>query len=204
MEYAVCDVEPHPRGRPRDEAIDDAVLAATLDQLAAHGYEGLSLVAVARAAGTTRQAIYRRWQGKADLAVAAVVSLPEAADLEPTGDHRADLHAELDAFHRGVLRPGGVSMVGTMLQESTDPGLRDAYRERVVAPRRRRIRAILSAAVADGTLPPTTDAELAVASCTGTLYALALAGEVPSPDWPERMTAHVLGRSAPSAPEADR
>lgn len=193
MQYAADTVEAHPRGRPRDEAIDDAVLAATLDQLAAHGYEGLSLVAVARAAGTTRQAIYRRWRGKAELAAAAVASLPEAADLAPTGDHRADLQSELEAFHRGVLRPGGVSMVGAMLQDSTDPDLQGAYRARVVGPRRRRLRAIVEAAVADGTLPPTTDVDLTVAGCTGTLYALALAGEPIDGAWPARMTAQVFG-----------
>lgn len=31
-----------------------------------------------------------------------------------------------------------------------------------------------------------------MASCTGTFYALALAGQVPGPDWPERMVAQVL------------
>ena len=191
--------EAHPRrGRPLDGAIGDAVLAATLELLAAHGYEGLSLVAVAKVAGTTRQAIYRRWSGKAELAVAAVASLPEAADLEPTGDHRADLRAELDAFRRGVLRPGGVSMVGAMLQDSTEPALRAAYRDRLVAPRRRRLRAILRAAVADGELPAGTDVELVAAGCTGTLYALALAGDVPGPDWPERMVAQVFGEKSTS------
>lgn len=192
MQYAADTGEAHPRGRPRDRGIDEAVLAATLEQLGAHGYEGCSLVAVARAAGTTRQAIYRRWSGKAELAVAAIASLPEAADLEPSGDHRADLRAELEAFRRGVLRPGGVAMVGAMLQDAADPEWRDAYRARIVAPRRRRLRSILEAAVADGTLAPTTDIELAVAGCTGAFYALALAGRVPGPEWPARMVAQIL------------
>jgi len=199
MEYAADEADAHDRGpgrgrgRPRDGAIDDAVLAATRDELAAHGYDGLSVVAVARAAGTTRQAVYRRWPGKAALAVAAIASLPEAADLPRSGDHRADLRAELDAFHRGVLRPGGVSLVGSMLQDSADPELRDAYRARLVAPRRRRLRAILRAAVEDGTLPASTDLDLVAASCTGTLYALALAGVPIDPDWPDRMVAQLLG-----------
>lgn len=198
MEYAADGGVAHARGgargrgRPRDGAIDDAVLAATLEQLAVHGYEGLSLMAVAKAAGTTRQAIYRRWRGKGELAVAAVAALPEAADLEPTGDHRADLRAELEAFRRGVLRPGGVSMVGAMLQDSVDADLRDAYREHLVAPRRRRLAAIVEAAVADGELPDGTDVELVVAGCTGTLYALALAGRPAGRDWPDRMVATIF------------
>lgn len=147
----------------------------------------MSLAAIADAAGTTRQAIYRRWTSKVDVAVAAIESLPEAAPLVPTGDHRADLVAELAAFRRGVLRAGGISMVGTMLQDATDRELRLTFRSRIVAPRRARIRAILEAAVDEGDLPSRTDVELAVASCTGTLYALALAGEPIPDDYAERI-----------------
>ncbi len=182
-------------GRPRDESIDGAVLAATLRHLADHGYEAMSLVAIADDAGTTRQAIYRRWKDKADLAVAAIASLPEAADLEPTGDHRADLFAELAAFRRGVLRPGGISMVGTMLQDGTDPALRAEYRERIVAPRRRRIRLILQAAIDDGSLADDVDLDIAAGSCTGALYAIVLAGDPVPVDWPGRMVDQVLGLS---------
>lgn len=180
-------------GRPRDGAIDVAVLAAARRHLAEHGYEALSLVAVAEEAGTTRQAIYRRWATKAELAVAAIASLPEAADLEPTGDHAADLLAELRAFHRGVLRPGGVAMVGTMLQDGTEPALRAAYRQRIVAPRRRRIRRIVKAAVDEGALPAGTDVDLVVAGCTGTLYALALAGAPIPSTWAQRTVRQVFG-----------
>ena len=189
-----------PTGRPRDQAIDDAVLAAAREHLARHGYEAMSVAAVAADAGTTRPAVYRRWPTKADLAVAAIASLPEAAPQPRTGDHEADLRAELAAFARGVGRPGGVSLVGAMLQDGTDPELRARYRELVVAPRRARLRAIVADAVADGTLPADADVELAVASCTGSYYALALAGRAPGRGWAARMARHVLapaGRAQP-------
>jgi AcrR family transcriptional regulator len=44
-------------GRSRDASIDDRVLAAAARQLAASGYEALSVAAVADEAGTTRQAL---------------------------------------------------------------------------------------------------------------------------------------------------
>ncbi|MEZ5265703.1 MAG: helix-turn-helix domain-containing protein [Acidimicrobiales bacterium] len=72
-------------GRPRDRTIDDAVLAAARELLAAVGYEALSMSAVAEAAGTTRQALYRRWSSKADLATAAVAAMSEA-DARPETD----------------------------------------------------------------------------------------------------------------------
>lgn len=169
------------------------MLAATLTQLASIGFDAMSVVAIADAAGTTRQTIYRRWPTKAVLAVAAIASLPEAAAIEPTGDHRADLLAELAAFHRGVRRPGGVSMVGSMLQDGTDPELRTRYRDRVVAPRRRRLRAILDGAQLDGLVAPEIDTSMLAASCTGTLYALVLSGEAVPRDWPARMVTALLG-----------
>jgi AcrR family transcriptional regulator len=185
-------------GRPRDPSIDARVLAIARGQLAEHGYEGLSLTAVADAAGTTRPALYRRWPSKAELATAAIAALSTADARPPTDDPYADLVAELAAFRRGVTRPDGLSLVGTMLQRSTDPELLRLYRERLVRPRRARLRAILERAVAAGQLPG-GDLELAVASLTGAFYALAPAGSIP-PHWPARAAAHAwraLGGTAP-------
>lgn len=47
-------------GRPRDPHIDGAVLDATLTMLSETGYRRLSVEKVARRAGTTKPAIYRR------------------------------------------------------------------------------------------------------------------------------------------------
>jgi len=185
-------------GRPRDPSIDGRVLEIARRQLAELGYEGLSLTAVADEAGTTRPALYRRWPGKAELATAAIAALSTADDRAPTDDPYADLVAELAAFRRGVTRPDGLSLVGTMLQRNTDPELLRLYRERLVLPRRTRLRAILERAVAAGLLPG-GDLDIAVASLTGSFYALALAGAIPA-QWPVRAAAHAwraLGGDAP-------
>lgn len=49
------------RGRPRSVEVDRAVLAATRDLLLADGYDALSIQAIARRAGVSRAAVYRRW-----------------------------------------------------------------------------------------------------------------------------------------------
>jgi AcrR family transcriptional regulator len=185
-------------GRPRDASIGDRVLEVARRHLAENGYEGLSLAAVVEEAGTTRPALYRRWPGKAELATAAIAALSEAQARSSTDDPFADLVRELEAFRRGVTRPDGLSLVGTMLQRGTDPELVRLYRERVVAPRRRRLRALLERATDGGHLPG-HDLDLAVASLTGSFYALALAGSIP-PRWPERAAAHAwraLGGNPP-------
>lgn len=187
-----------PAGRPRDHSIDERVLSAARRHLAANGFEGLSLSAVAKEAGTTRPALYRRWPGKAELATAAIAALSEAHTRTPTTDAYADLVRELEAFRLGVTRPDGLSLVGTMLQRGSDPELVRLYRERVVGPRRERLRAILERAVEDGAVPG-GDIDLAVASLTGSFYALALAGAM-VPRWAERAAAHAwaaLGGAPP-------
>jgi AcrR family transcriptional regulator len=114
-------------GRPRDPSIEGRVLEIALRHLAEHGYEGVSLAAVAEEAGTTRSALYRRWPGKAELATAAIASLSEAGTRGISEDPYGDLVAELAAFRRGVMRPDGLSLVGTMLQRGTDPELARLY-----------------------------------------------------------------------------
>jgi AcrR family transcriptional regulator len=188
-------------GRPRDVGIDEAVLEAARHQLAAHGYDAMSVVSIADEAGTTRQAVYRRWPSKADLATAAIAGMSRAARRPDTDDPYADLVEELTAFHRGVSRPNGVSMVGSMLQDATDAELQGLYRERIIAPRRARLRHILRRAVDAGLLEPDADVDYAVAACTGTFYALRLAGAQISKSWPER-TAALVWRALGGVPAA--
>jgi AcrR family transcriptional regulator len=180
-------MQTRPAGRPRDAEIDARVLAVARRHLARHGYEALSVSAVADDAGTTRQAVYRRWPTKADLATAAIAAMSEAAERPATDDPFADLVRELEAYRRGVGRPDGVSMVGTMLLRSTDARLRALYRERIVAPRRARLRGILERARSSGLVAADADVDLVVTMLTGSWYATALAGEPHPDDWPARV-----------------
>lgn len=195
----IVDTSRRSAGRPRDPDIDVAVLAAARRHLAAHGYDAMSVAAVAEEAGTTRQALYRRWPSKADLATAAIASLSQADDRPDTDDPFADLVVELTAYQRGVSRPNGISMVGSMLQDATDPDLKALYRERIVAPRRARLRSIVQRGVDAGLLAPDADVDYAVAACTGTLYAMELAGLRIPRTWARR-TAALIWRAAGGEP----
>lgn len=179
------------RGRPRDVDIDHRVLDIARRHLAQHGYEAMSLVAIADEAGTTRQALYRRWPSKADLATAAIEAMARADERQPSDDPFADLVAELEAFRNGVSRPDGLSMVGTMLNSATDPELVALYRQRVVARRRARLRKILERARDSGLLDADADLDIALAMLTGNWYARALAGDPPPRRWPYRTAALV-------------
>ncbi|MGH9155061.1 MAG: TetR/AcrR family transcriptional regulator [Acidimicrobiales bacterium] len=178
-------------GRARDSAIDVNVLAAAGRNLSAHGYEALSVAAVAEEAGTTRQALYRRWPNKVELAAAAVAQMADPVRAAPVTDPFSALVSELADFRRGVSRPGRLSLVGAMLQDGTDAEVLARYRAQIVAPRRRRLHAIFERARVEELIDPDADLEVAVTMCTGGWYGRALAVSTPPPRWPERTAALV-------------
>jgi AcrR family transcriptional regulator len=182
------------RGRARDPDIDARILAVANRHLSTGGYAAMSLAAVAEEANTTRQALYRRWPTKASLATAAIKAVEDVSPENSSENPFLDLVVELADFQRGVSRPGRLSLVGTMLQDCTDPNLRARYRQRVVAPRRRRIRAILERAQQLGLIDPEADLDLAITLPTGSWYARALVGQRPPRNWPER-TARLIWRA---------
>jgi AcrR family transcriptional regulator len=206
-------------GRVRDAGIDARILAVARRHLSVFGYERMSLAAVAQEAGTTRQALYRRWAGKAELAAAAVATIEDDAGPGDAGPGDAGsgessdglfegpfaaLVAELADFRRGVSRPGRLSLVGTMLQETTDPAVAARYRARVIAPRRRRLLAVLREAQRSGLLAADADLEVALTMCTGSWYGRALAGDPAPPDWPARTAALVWRALGGLPPEVGR
>jgi len=178
-------------GRPRDGAIDAAVLPVALRQLAARGLTALSVAAVAEEAGTTRPAIYRRWPTKLDLAVAAVAGLAEVDPPQAAADPFADLVAEVAHFRRCIGDAGALALAGVMLQDGVDPVLRRKYREHLVTPRRARLRGCLRRGVEKGLLATDADLDIAVSLPTGSWYAYAVSGRPAPRDWAPRVSAQV-------------
>jgi AcrR family transcriptional regulator len=174
-------------GRPRDAGIDDAVRSEALRQLARDGFAGLSLAAVAAAAGTTRPAVYRRWPDKTALVVDALAGLARSAPPVPIGAPFDDLVAELEHFRRCITEAAALPIAGLMLGDGVADEVRQLYLDHVVLPRRTRIRAHLRAGISSGELDPDADLALAVTLATGSWYALALAGTTAPRDWARRV-----------------
>ncbi|HYP45869.1 MAG TPA: TetR/AcrR family transcriptional regulator [Propionibacteriaceae bacterium] len=193
-------------GRARDSSIDERVLEVAGRQLAEVGFEAMSMAGIARAAGTTRQAIYRRWPSKSQLATAVIGHLPQAGlaprapeQESPFVDPFGDLVAELADFAAGVSGPGRLFLVGTMLQDTTDASVQERYRNEIVVPRNRRLREILEQAIALELIDADADLDVAVTLGTGSWYAGALAGDPAPPQWPVR-AATLLWRSVGGTP----
>ena len=184
------------RGRPRDTDLDEAILIAAHELLATEGLGGLSYAAVAKRAGTTRPAIYRRYATIEALAVAAIGRTARSITPDPTGDLHTDLVAELTSFRDGITSVDGLSLTAVTLDAATDESIKAAYRRTVVAPRRARLAAILAAAHTAGHITATpTDQAALVSMCTGSWYAYAIAGTSPPTDWPAQ-TASLIIRAA--------
>lgn len=191
------------RGRRRNDAIDQRVLTVANRHLSLHGYEAMSLTAIALEAQTTRQALYRRWSSKANLATDALKTVVDTGPEMSSEDALGDLTDELTNFQSGVSRTGRLSLVGAMLQDNTAPEVLDRYRSHVVAPRRRRIRAILERAQRLELIDLDADLDVAVTLCTGSWYARALAEPLPPPNWPIRTATLVwraVGGTIPKSP----
>jgi AcrR family transcriptional regulator len=83
--------------RRRGAELEDAILRATWEELAAVGYMNLTMEGVAERARTGKQVLYRRWRSRAELVTAAmrhrVGSI--ADDVPDTGELRGDVLAVL-------------------------------------------------------------------------------------------------------------
>lgn len=169
-------------GRPRDREAEARILKAALRQLAEDGYSRMSLDAVAAEAGVSKPTLYRRWSSKADVATAALRTIQLAEPPVNTGTAKGDIAATLKNFSRSLLRPNGMSLIGTVLaEEAHTPELLRLFRERIVAPRRAMLRAILERARAAGELRPSANLDAAVNLLIGAFYARYLAtSQVPS------------------------
>ena len=87
-------------GRPRVEELEGRILEATQDLLIEAGYGGTTIAAVADRAHCGKSAIYRRWETKVDLVVAAVRASQIPPEVPDTGSLREDLLAA--ASHCGL------------------------------------------------------------------------------------------------------
>lgn len=146
-------------GRPRESAVDESILAATQDLLITHGYAGMTLQSVARAAGTGKAAIYRRFASKAVLVVAAVTALQSPVEVPDTGTLRDDVLAAALHFARPDDRASRVlaSLLGEL---GRDQELYDAARRAIGGPPVDALVAVIDRWVERGAIHPSTPVAL--------------------------------------------
>lgn len=184
------------RGRPRDTDADEAMISATLDLLDEHGYAGLTLAEVARRAGGSRTALYRRWADKPQLVVEAMVSRLPARDLPDTGSTRGDLLAYTQQLAATFSHtPAARVLPGLVAAMAADPSLAASYRKLLVQPLRQQVRAAITRGIARGELDEDADVEFILDAVAGPLYVrLLITGDPVDPHYPRAAVDLVLAR----------
>jgi AcrR family transcriptional regulator len=138
-------------GRPRDPRIDSAVLDATVALLVERGYASLSVDAIARRAGTSKPAVYRRWPRKAHVVHEAVFPVSDATDLPETGSVGGDVRQMLRRTVGVLTTPAArAALPGLVGETAADPTLHAALLERFAHVLSRGLTDWLNAAVARG------------------------------------------------------
>ena len=175
--------------RPRVEGDREQQLYdATLEILAEVGYDRLTMDAVAARAKASKATLYRRWSGKAQLVIDALVSEKEPPRDHDTGSLRGDLIATFCGMG-GLTDAHQMALVGSVITAiSRDADFAEAFRRDFVAPKSAIARAIYQRAIARGEIRDDVDLDVLVPALPGiVLHRLFLLGDRPTRDLIERV-----------------
>jgi AcrR family transcriptional regulator len=162
------------RGRPRDLALDHRILGATRAAIATDGYAGLSIEAVARAAGAGKQSVYRRWARKPLLVFDALFGGADAvAEVLPdTGSLVGDLEAISAEQTRVYATPEMLVLVRGLVADClSEPASLEWLRRRFIAPRLEVLATVAERARARGEVAGDVDSSVIAEAMAGTMFA---------------------------------
>ncbi len=126
------------------------LLAVTLQLLQEHGYDRLTVDAVAAKACASKATVYRRWRSKAELVLAAFIEgIRQVAVPPDTGTLRDDLvHVGELICQQGRQHAGTIRAV--LVEMSRNPALNDAMQHQFIEQRKALISHIFQQAVDRG------------------------------------------------------
>jgi AcrR family transcriptional regulator len=143
------------------------VLAAARTVLLEEGWERVTLARVAERSGYARTTLYRHWPQRLDLLRDLIGEEVRLLHTTPTGDLRADLIAELEAFRVAVTTSGlGRVMIAIGQQARDDAQLAD-LNSSIRVDGARVLNNILAAGSARRELRPGLEPDAAVAQLVG-------------------------------------
>lgn len=166
-------------GRPRDASIDSAVLDAASELLEVSGYGALAVEKVARRAGVSKTAVYRRWPTRQQLVLAELQRRMGEVHPVDTGCTLCDLNEALGMFVRTFTCMGPEFFSPLLADCSTDPALRQEFLDTLFQPPRQAVHTTLVRAVARGDLRADADLTLVVDSLASLVHYRLLFGHAP-------------------------
>lgn len=151
---------PRGRGRPRNQSVDAAIRAATIELLSEIGYARLTIDQVAARARVSKTSLYLRWRNKVALVADALQHRARAVPAVPdTGSLPGDMREFLSALVRSRnLASRALAAVSSEIASNAE--LRQAWHRGLAGMLTACIRTIITRAVSRGELAATSDVEL--------------------------------------------
>lgn len=172
------------RGRPggRTARVRQDVLDATLRHVAVHGLDGLTIAAIATAAGVAQTTVYRRWPTPPALVADALGELATHRNPMPdNGDIRLDLQQLIGQIIDLLSEPALARLVGASLALASDPDVA-AARKLFWTNRFDLSAEVVARAVRRGQLRPDSDPREVIETLVAPLYLRILVTDQPVGD----------------------
>lgn len=174
---------PRPGGRPRDAALDEAIILATRARLVRDGYSQMTIGDIAADAKVSRPTLYRRWTTKFDLVVDAL----DYGFRKQRDSYKVDLSsmAPREALVEAVRRldptyfnPDAMVLMGNFAGEAIrTPELLGILREHSVEPRVTLVENVLKQLQESGAVREGIDRHTIATMCFGSYFAAFYRGE---------------------------
>lgn len=170
-------------GRPRDPALDEAIILATRARLVQDGYSRMTIGDIASDAGVSRPTLYRRWSNKFELVADALdwgfrkqrdMYRLDPSSLEP----REALVETVRRLDPAYFNPDAMVLMGNFAGEAIrTPGLLQILRKHAVEPRVTLVEDVLSRLQERGAVSADVDKHTIATMCFGSYFAAFYRGD---------------------------
>jgi AcrR family transcriptional regulator len=169
-----------PRGRPRSDEVDQAIVRAASALLSERGLGAMTIEDIAARAGVGKASIYRRWPTKGTLALDAfLIDFLTQQPPVDTGTLEDDLREALSLWTATVVGTAtGRALVGLVAEAQHDEELAQGWTERVVSPVREQHRVMVDRAIERGEIPAQSDVDVIMDLLYGAAYHRLLQGHL--------------------------
>jgi AcrR family transcriptional regulator len=177
------EASPRPGGRPRDSALDEAIILATRNRLVRDGYSLMTIGDIAADAKVSRPTLYRRWSTKFELVVDALdYGFRRQRDLYTVDlTSMAPREALSEAVRRldpAYFNPDAMVLMGNFAGEAIRaPELLGIVREHAVEPRVALVENVLTQLQDSGAVRDDIDKHTIATMCFGSYFAAFYRGE---------------------------
>ncbi len=169
-----------PRGRPKDDHLDRQITDAAWRLLADRPLAALTINEIAACAGTSRPAVYRRWNSVEEIVIDAFLTAVEDEVPTPREEHSPDALREYIASLTRFLS----SRVGRVTAEilgraQSDPALMERFHDGFLRRRRAHGRSLVEQGQRAGYFRTDFDSELIIDLYAGPIYFRAFSRHAP-------------------------